>query len=490
MNKYGYYVVECEKLDADYIETLNLDNYKNKKLVIQVTSTAKIDKDTLLELKNNKDVDIQISVIGPYIDERASSEQEKEKFFYNTLYNLDELYEIIDDFEKIEKDINPNWNQFDIVVYLVETLIRNIMYDPEYYLMHHNKKEIPKKIGNQDMSDYYDRSLRGMLTRKTVCAGYSVIFKELANRNGIDCKYVSGIAYTAEGQRRGGHAWNLVRINNVIYPLDITWKNTKFRGGDDKSIDDISCDVEMFKKRHRPHDSQNNVGLTQIPKDIVEQSKKKTILRRKFSSSTYEITRNNNTKFVVAQIGIYKGLYRYFYSEIDANGNYMMPRIVFSESNFIKEISDHKMERSKHFDEFKSSFINVLFSRENLIDSKYNKKTRYIGCCELPDKKGYVKKIDEITKSEEAIKKFDLDNIRTKQRDDGSYMTFVQLPNTGNNGYKYQYYIYVLAKKPTLLEYNIYSNTNYFEMSSYSVVNSVLTDDKLKESVSNGGIIR
>ncbi|MEE3343750.1 MAG: transglutaminase domain-containing protein [Bacilli bacterium] len=490
MNKYGYEVISCSKLDIQFIKKLNINNYKNKKLVIQVKNTKCIDKTALLYLKNNYNIDIKISIIGPYDDEKQENEQKKEKYFYNTLYDIDELYRIITNFEKIEDNIDPKWNEFDIIVYLAETIVRNIMYDPEYILMRNKGIEIPKKIGLQDLADYYDRSLRGMLTRKAVCAGYSVIFKELANRNGIECKYVSGAAYSESGICRGGHAWNLVRINGVIYPIDITWKNTKYRCGDFNNVNDISCDIEEFKKKHRPYDMQNNNGLTQIPKEIVKKSKKKTIIRKHYNATTYVIKRNDKTSFVLSQIGKYKGLYRYLYSEINDDGSYSTPTIVFSESNLVKEINEHNFEKSDHYNKFMQSFANVLFSKENLNDSKTNRKTKYIGCCELPNRRGYVNNSKEILKSEKAINTFNLDNIKSKKRSDGSIVTLVQFQNKINNGFLYEYYVYVLSQGPSVMEYNVYSNTNYFSLSSTMVVNSILSDENLKKSIVRSGILK
>ena len=247
MNKYGYEVICCSKLSQQFIEQLNINFYRNKKLAIQVKNTKYIDKQALLylkDLKNKYNLDIKVSVIGPYNIDAVDSENTKEKYFYNTLYDIDELYKIISQFEKIESQIDSKWNKFDIIVYLIETIVRNIMYDPEYLLMHIKGLSIPKIIGIQDAADFFDRSLRGMLTRKSVCAGFSVIFKELANRNGIECKYVNGASYSEDGVYRGGHAWNLIKIDDVIYPIDITKKNTKYRNGDFTNIEDISCDIE------------------------------------------------------------------------------------------------------------------------------------------------------------------------------------------------------------------------------------------------------
>lgn len=495
MNNYGYEVILCDKLNNHFIDEINMNDYSNKKkkLLIQVANTKCIDKESLQylnKLQKKYNLDVKISVLGPYMTNDNDHENQKERYFYNTLYDLEELYKIISEFEKIEALIDPQWNKFDIVVYLAEVIVRNIMYDPEYLLMKNKNIPIPKVIGEQDKSDYFDRSLRGMLTRKSVCGGFAVIFKELANRNGINCKYVSGTAYSDTGIYRGGHAWNLIRIDGIVYPIDITWKNTKYRNGDFANIEDISCDIGTFKKRHRAKDEKNNEALTKLPEDIVKKAKEKTLIRRHYNATTYSFSRMDGTKFVLSQIGMYKGMYRYLYSEINNDGSYEIPQIVFSESNFVQEFENNKFERNDHYDDFLKSFVNILFSKENLNDSKINKRTKYIGCCESHNQKGYVKNSSEIVKSDRAIKTFCMTNIKSQKRNDDSILTLVQFPNKSNNNLAYVYYVYVLSKGPKVIEYKIYSNDDYFSLQSNLVVNSILSDNKLRESIKHGGIIR
>ena len=68
MNKYGYEVINCSKLDISFIKQLNLERFSGKKVVIQVKNTKHIDKKALLFIKNNYNIDVKISVIGPYED--------------------------------------------------------------------------------------------------------------------------------------------------------------------------------------------------------------------------------------------------------------------------------------------------------------------------------------------------------------------------------------------------------------------------------------
>ena len=141
--KYGYEIIYCSKLDISSInqidEIIQNQSTINKKIAIRVPNTKFIKKEALPELqklKNKYNLDIKISIIGPYDDEKQTVPEKKERYFYNTLYEISEMYAIIDHFEIIESRIDPQWSQLDIVVYLIETITRNIMYDPEYYLMY------------------------------------------------------------------------------------------------------------------------------------------------------------------------------------------------------------------------------------------------------------------------------------------------------------------------------------------------------------------
>jgi hypothetical protein len=57
----------------------------------------------------------------------------------------------------------------------------------------------------------------GLKNGLTVCSGYAQLAYKMLNQSGIDAKIVVG---TANG---GGHAWNLVKLNNIWYHLDCTW---------------------------------------------------------------------------------------------------------------------------------------------------------------------------------------------------------------------------------------------------------------------------
>ena len=62
-----------------------------------------------------------------------------------------------------------------------------------------------------------------MLYHKSVCAGYAKAFQYILHRMGYFCTYVTG---TIKGG--GDHAWNIVRIGDQYYHVDVTWGDPVF----------------------------------------------------------------------------------------------------------------------------------------------------------------------------------------------------------------------------------------------------------------------
>ncbi len=53
-----------------------------------------------------------------------------------------------------------------------------------------------------------------------VCEGYARAYKHLCNKAGLYCEYVSGMGRKTDSV---SHAWNLVKIDNGTYYVDVTW---------------------------------------------------------------------------------------------------------------------------------------------------------------------------------------------------------------------------------------------------------------------------
>ncbi len=56
-----------------------------------------------------------------------------------------------------------------------------------------------------------------LCNKKAVCQGYATLFYRMALQSGLDCRVIAGNA------NQGSHAWNIVRIGNRYYNIDVTW---------------------------------------------------------------------------------------------------------------------------------------------------------------------------------------------------------------------------------------------------------------------------
>ena len=64
-----------------------------------------------------------------------------------------------------------------------------------------------------------------MINKTSVCQGYAVLLYRLALELGLDCRIVVGIG------NGGGHAWNIIKIDNRYYCLDATWDAIWYQSG-------------------------------------------------------------------------------------------------------------------------------------------------------------------------------------------------------------------------------------------------------------------
>ena len=118
-----------------------------------------------------------------------------------------------------------------------------------------------------------------LISRKTVCAGYAILFKKICDLMNIPCEMVSGFAQggllplSPNRDLTPNHAWNIVEINNLWYTIDCTWGSSfadmlTHSQTRKYNTDWLFLNSEHFKYTHFPTDS--NFQLT-TPKLSEEQ---------------------------------------------------------------------------------------------------------------------------------------------------------------------------------------------------------------------------
>lgn len=127
-----------------------------------------------------------------------------------SLKNVD-ILKLKDEIKIFNEEVNliissmpSNLNVYDKYRYLATYISLRTTYDNDF------------KNGNQTINIY------GAIDGKTsICEGYAKAFKYLCKKANLWCKLVDG---TCDGI---GHMWNLVKLNNEYYHVDITWSDYK-----------------------------------------------------------------------------------------------------------------------------------------------------------------------------------------------------------------------------------------------------------------------
>lgn len=103
------------------------------------------------------------------------------------------------------KEIPGDISEYDRELIIHDCLVRDTSYDEEA----------------ADLADYSYLDAAtvygALVNKKALCGGYSYAVKLLLNRVGVSSSTVKGIS------KNVGHMWNLVRVDDEWYHLDVTW---------------------------------------------------------------------------------------------------------------------------------------------------------------------------------------------------------------------------------------------------------------------------
>ena len=136
------------------------------------------------------------------------------------------LYKVRTVGDKLKRYIKKNKIKGDIekVCIVYNYIFKNISYDYEYL----NIDKKLKKVGFDNLSTLEKRkifrtqTLEGIYTKKTVCTGFSYIFKMLLEYIGIESNICIGY-FKIGREKEIPHAWNQVKIDGKWYNIDVSY---------------------------------------------------------------------------------------------------------------------------------------------------------------------------------------------------------------------------------------------------------------------------
>ena len=478
-----------DTLDENTINYINnIANSSNDNILIEIPNTKGINSDFIRKL----DKKVSIRVAGGYTDEvvnnmrnvvwNGTSFSAYDTYYNSVIYTKNELVSIIEELEKIESRLDSKWTDFEKFASIYTYLKSDIFYDPDYETK--NKKGI---IGDKDM-----RSLRGLISKNAVCAGYAIILKEILDRQGIKCDYADG----------NGHAWNIVNLDGKNYGIDLTWDNTQYREyGNMNSSKYFGQNPSEFARCHIPrkfYKHQNYAStLSKFNSKAVEKVMKSLSRELEYSNSTYKCIRSDKSQFMLGQAGekIVNGIkyYRYIYCDIDSNGKKLNPIILYSESNVMGLVNDKNFKNDYPKNAF-NVMLDILFSKENINDS-LNRGTSYIG----KYRKGgngadtiLVSSVKEIKKPDSVNNLFKTSNSKTLVRSDGTRFVLVRSNNLISTpyGYVYKYIVYEMLKnnnKDYVKKNTIFTEMDLFNDNRRDMIDKFLSRRRLDNIMLRSG---
>ena len=167
-------------------------------------------------------------------------------------------------YEKIDKIVDGAAvyaNGYSAEWYIHDYLCKNTIYDPE--------------LGKSGESPF-DHDVTGLLLHGVcVCESYAKCIQLLINAvtetydlGDLEVRYVVGMAYGFNGKsyvRRGGHAWNQIRIDGQWYNLDATWNDVELKYQHvygDYIYDFFNVTDNPFTKEHHAFEGYSKIYST------------------------------------------------------------------------------------------------------------------------------------------------------------------------------------------------------------------------------------
>ncbi len=293
-------------------------------------------------------------------------------------------------------------------------------------------------------------------------------------------------------QVEDGHAWNIVTIDGKNYPIDLTWDNGKFRGGESKTFDFLGQDVKKFEKTHVPGDQEpcKDYVLSEVDPKLISRINFRFSREKDYKSTTYYGTRKDGSRYMVAQVGDNKvgdkNCYRYYYADLAKDDTLSNPSILYSETNiahFVDAVQWNKATPPG----YEEAIDNVLFSKENINDS-LKRGTGYIGKVTKDKKEGQkgiqlVESASDISKPKDKQQQLQYPT-KVYQRKDGSTFIAQKMDNgrDANGTQVMTYHIFEVIKengKNVVKRNVVFSERDFLQDDRPGIANEYLSRERL-----------
>ncbi len=490
-------MIEAKTINEEVISLSNdlLIKYPHNMIIISIPNI----KDSKIQLLNNiiDQSRTVIKIVGGYDKKRLNNDiGNKTIHKYSNLYTINQVFLISEEINNIIKRIHRNWTKEQILLYLLNELKTKIIYDQKY----------------RHADEYDIRNLTGLYTAKTVCGGYAMILKELCDQVGIECMYVEGYC----GRKipkiaQINHAWNIVKLHNKYYPIDITQDIGEEVNLLQKGLK-RSFHKKYFIKEYVPGLNEQIVDYTSLSNiDInkINTILKKVSISQEYTGTIYIIKRDNKTEFMITECDYQKidntKIVKYIITSLDN----LNPRIVYSTFDLKSSIAmyeekeelrreklrcalrrDYKQveDISKELSKYDASLsiynlrliASLLFSEEN-IEKSCHVRNGFLGTGIIDNNN----KIYAFVYNKKITDKLN-NKVKTYTRSNGTKFVVEEINNYDSKLYAYKVYEYITYKTGyKLLENTIYTDFDILMDNNSFLSNNFLDRERIDEKCLN-----
>ena len=237
------------KLDEDLLDVFIImyDAVQNFEITARFDKEVPSDDlDTLMFLLNY-DCPELIQLNGDY-SPIYTDESEQNVSGVHFTYNMkEEIYEEYSDelhlfFENLKADINEK-TEIEKEKYVYDMIFENCIYDD---------------------SEAYSGTVYGTLINHIArCEGICKSFMWCMRELGIECMCVSGVPKWETDAVYAGHSWNIIKINDEYYQLDLTIDNLKYFVSDEKyqNYGFFNVNDKFNDETHQIYDFYKKLGV-------------------------------------------------------------------------------------------------------------------------------------------------------------------------------------------------------------------------------------
>lgn len=273
---------------------------KEKDLYKQIYANADNLKRTFIPKQSVTKNELEETIIAVYNDS-------PELFWIDTSYSY--KYLISGKIAQVTLNYNATANDIDSSKYLFNQATNKIISQANSYNNNYEKEKfvhdyiLEKNIYDID-NELNQSAYSAIVNGKTVCAGYSRAFQYIMNKLNITTYYVTG---TSQGEN---HAWNIIKLGNGYYNIDLTWDDGKiitykyFNKTDsefsrthersEKSINLPSCTATTYKYKNTYINNSSNTYDEEYIKNHTKRKNTQVIISNNDNDNDNNSNDNNS----------------------------------------------------------------------------------------------------------------------------------------------------------------------------------------------------